>query len=99
VADHSVGKEEPFIGSEALRQGTVANKHVLRMRYRWLYPDVYLAGEVPPTLAQRTMGAWLWTRRRGVVAGAAAAAIHGTRWIPDDIPVELIWRTRAHLKE
>jgi hypothetical protein len=82
---------KPIIGSEALREGTVANKHVLRTRYRPLFPDVYLAGDAPPTLAQRTIGAWLWTRRQGIVAGAAAAAIHGTRWIADDSPVELIW--------
>ncbi len=83
--------DQPFIGSEALRDGTVANKHVLRTRHRQLYPDVYLGGQAPPTLSQKTMGAWLWTRRRGVVAGVAAASIHGTRWIADDTPVELIW--------
>ena len=32
----------PFIGSEALRDGVVANKHQLRKRFRALYPDVYL---------------------------------------------------------
>lgn len=83
--------ERPFIGSEALRDGAVANKHQLRTRFRALYPDVYLARDAPPTLAQRTVGAWLWTRRRGVVAGRAAAAMHGAQWIADDIPVELIW--------
>jgi hypothetical protein len=83
--------DKPFIGSEALREGVVANKHQLRTRFRVLYPDVYLAGDAPATLAQRTIGAWLWTRRQGVVVGAAAAAMYGTRWIADDIPVELIW--------
>ncbi|AEV74028.1 hypothetical protein MycrhN_3509 [Mycolicibacterium rhodesiae NBB3] len=82
--------DQPFIGSEALASGVV-NKHQLRTRFRALYPDVYLAGDASPTLAQRTLGAWLWTRRRGVVAGLAAAAVHGARWIADDIPVELIW--------
>jgi hypothetical protein len=83
--------DKPFIGSEALREGVVANKHQLRTRFRVLYPDVYLAGDAPAILAQRTIGAWLWTRRQGVVVGAAAAAMYGTRWIADDIPVELIW--------
>ena len=83
--------DDLFIGSEALREGTVANKHQFRTRFRALYPDVYLAGDAPPTLAQRTIGAWLWTRRRGVVAGEAAAAMHGAQWITDDIPIELIW--------
>lgn len=83
--------DNPFLGSEALRDGTVRNKHQLRTRFRAVYPDVYLAGDAPPTLAQRTRGAWLWTRRRGVVAGEAAAAMHGAQWIADDIPIELIW--------
>jgi hypothetical protein len=83
--------EEPFVGSEALRDGVVANKHQLRARFRPLYPDVYLRDGVVPTLSQRTMAAWLWTRRRGVVAGLAASALHGARWVPDDAPVELIW--------
>ena len=82
--------DEPFIGSEALRDGTVANKHQLRTRFRALYPDVYLPDGVSPTLSQRTAAAWLWTRRRGVVAGLAASAMHGARWIADDVPVELI---------
>ncbi|MGH3677539.1 MAG: hypothetical protein ACRDU5_17735 [Mycobacterium sp.] len=83
--------DAPFIGSEALRDGVVANKHQLRTRFRSLYPDVYLPDGVVPTLSQRTTAAWLWTRRRGVVAGLAASALHGAKWIPDDAPVELIW--------
>jgi hypothetical protein len=84
-------EQEPFIGSEALRLGVVANKHQLRTRFRPFYPGVYLPDGVTPTLKQRTVAAWLWTRRRGVVAGLAAAAMHGTRWIADDVPVELVW--------
>jgi hypothetical protein len=84
-------EQQPFIGTEALRLGVVANKHQLRTRFQRLYPDVYLPDGVTPTLKQRTMAAWLWTGRRGVVAGLAAAAMHGTRWIADDVPVELIW--------
>ena len=83
--------DKPFIGSEALASGVVANKHQLRTRFQALYPDVYLAADARPTLAQRTLGAWLWTRRRGVVAGVAAAALHGAKWVADDTPVELIW--------
>lgn len=32
----------------------------------------------------------MWSRRRGTIAGAAAAALHGARWIPDDVPIELV---------
>ena len=83
--------DDAFIGSEALRDGVVANKYQLRKRFRALYPDVYLPMGATPTLAQRTAAAWLWTRRQGVIAGSAASAMHGARWIPDDAPVEVIW--------
>jgi very-short-patch-repair endonuclease len=86
-----LGVDGPFIGSEALVDGAVANKHQLRTRFRAIYPDVYLPRGVTPTLAQRTTAAWLWSHRRGVVAGLAASAMHGSRWIPDNAPVELIW--------
>jgi very-short-patch-repair endonuclease len=81
----------PFIGSEALVNGRVPNKHQLRTRYQAILPDIYLPDDVTPALRQRTRGAWQWTYGDGVVCGLAAAAMHGSRWIPDDVPVELIW--------
>ncbi|WP_370759888.1 hypothetical protein [Mycolicibacter arupensis] len=80
---------QPFIGSEALAAGRL-NRHGLRTHYRATYPDVYVPREVSLRLAQRTAAAWLWSGRRGVVAGASAAALHGARWIDDDVPVELV---------
>ncbi|RAU93943.1 endonuclease domain-containing protein [Mycolicibacter senuensis] len=81
---------EPFIGSEALARGEL-NRHALRINYSAAYPDVYAPAQVPLLLAQRTMAAWLWSGRSGVVAGAAAAALHGSKWIDDDVPVELVY--------
>jgi hypothetical protein len=81
---------EPFIGSEALRRGAV-NRHQLRTRYRAVFPNVYLPKQVQPSLQQRAVAAWLWSHRQGVIAGAAAAALHGAKWIDDDVPVELIY--------
>jgi hypothetical protein len=63
----------------------------LRCRYRPIYPDVHVPRAVAPTLHDRTNGAWLWSRRRGVITGSAAAALHGSRWIDDLAPIELIW--------
>jgi hypothetical protein len=80
-----------FIGSEALRSGVVGNKHVLRTRYWRVHPDVYVDTADALNLAGRTRAAHLWTHREGVVAGLAAAALHGAEWIDDDEPVELIW--------
>ena len=81
---------EPFIGSEALARGALS-RHQLRTRYRAVLPNVYLANDVQQPLGLRIRAAWLWSRRRAVVAGAAAAALHGAEWIPDDVPVELIY--------
>jgi very-short-patch-repair endonuclease len=84
------GKErEPFIGSEALALG-IMNRHQLRTQNRLLFPNVYLAKRVPVSLDRRIAAAWLWTNREGVIAGSAAAALLGTKWIAEDIAIEVI---------
>lgn len=35
------------------------------------------------------MGAYLWSRRRGVVSGVAASALHGAKWVDPQTPIEL----------
>jgi hypothetical protein len=82
---------EVFVGSEAVGQGRLS-PYQLRARCRAIYPDVYLADHMAPSLRRRTVGAWLWSGRRGVLAGLTAAALHGSDWIGEDEPVELIWR-------
>lgn len=81
---------EVFIGSEALHRGK-ATKHELQRWYRTIYPDVYVAKGRPTSLHHNVLGAYLWSRRRAIVAGVAASALHGARWVDDDIPIELIW--------
>lgn len=83
--------DDVFLGSEALRQGTVS-RHQLRTRFRAIYPDVYLSEHAAPSLRTRSVAAWLWSGRRGILAGLAAAALHGAQWIDDDEAIELIWR-------
>ncbi|WP_236732123.1 hypothetical protein [Mycolicibacterium peregrinum] len=78
-----------FIGSEALAEGLVT-RNDLRHHYQRIFPDVYAPAE--PTLRDRTIGAWLWSRRRAVIAGVAASALHGASYVDADIPIELIWR-------
>ena len=80
---------EPFLGSEALASGALS-RHQLRTRHRAVFPDVYLRRDVEPSLEVRIAAAWVWSRRSATVVGAAAAAVHGARWIPDDVPVELV---------
>ena len=65
-----------LIGSEALAAGTLT-RHELRAYYRRLHPDVYALKRAELTLGDRIAAAWLWSRRRGVVCGLAASALHG----------------------
>ena len=80
---------EPFVGSEALARG-VLSRHQLRTQYRAVLPNVYLPKQTQPSLQQRIAAAWLWCDRRGTIAGTAAAALHGAKWIDDNVTVELI---------
>jgi hypothetical protein len=86
-----MAEQQPFIGSEALASGSLT-RYELRRHYRAIMPNVYLDERVEPSLYQRTVGAWLWSGREAVVAGVAASALHGVKWIDDDSPIELIWR-------
>lgn len=83
--------EGPFIGSEALASGAL-NRHQLRRFHQAIMPNVYLDKRLEPSLRQRTVAAWLWSGRQAVIAGLAASAVHGAKWVDDDSPVELIWR-------
>jgi Protein of unknown function (DUF559) len=80
---------QPFIGSEAIAAGTLT-KTQLATRCRRLFPDVYVERDVDVDAALRAKAGWLWTGRRGVVAGFAAAALHGSKWVDDVQVVELI---------
>lgn len=83
--------EQPFLGSEALAAGAL-NRYELRRHHTALLPNVYLDRRIALSLQQRIYAAWLWSGREAVVAGAAASALHGGRWVDDDALVELIWR-------
>jgi hypothetical protein len=80
-----------FIGSAALASGRLTRAQ-LRWNYCPLFPDVYLSKVVAPSLRLRTVGAWLWSGRDGVIAGRAAAALQGALWIDAATPIEMIWR-------
>jgi hypothetical protein len=56
-----------------------------------LHPDVYALKRAALTLEDRIAAAWLWSRRRGVVCGLAASALHGAKWVDTDLPIELIF--------
>lgn len=80
---------EPFVGSEAVACGAVT-KSQLETRYVRLFRDVYIDRDAELTAAVRAKAGWLWTGRRGIVAGFSAAALHGSKWVDDRRVVELI---------
>jgi hypothetical protein len=84
---------EPFIGSEAIAVG-VLTKAQLAARCRRLFPDVYTERDIDVTAELRAKAGWLWTGRRGVVAGFAAAALHGSKWANNIQVVEMIHDNR-----
>ncbi|HTY27392.1 MAG TPA: hypothetical protein VMD51_04475 [Mycobacterium sp.] len=84
---------EVFIGSEALAAGLVTRHELSRFHTR-LFPDVNQRRGQVPSLRDRTVAAWLWSRRQAVIAGAAAAALHGAQWVNDDEPIELVWASK-----
>ncbi|MCX2930724.1 hypothetical protein ORI20_10575 [Mycobacterium sp. CVI_P3] len=82
-----------IIGSEAVAAGTVT-PHGLRTAFRSVYPGVHVRRDSQLSAVGRAQAAWLWSRRRGVVAGHSAAAWHGAKWVGPNEPAELIHDNR-----
>ncbi len=82
--------ERVFIGSEALASGALT-RYELRSHYRRVLPDVYGPRRDVLTLSERTIAAWLWSKREGVVSGLAASAVLGAKWIDVETAIELDW--------
>jgi hypothetical protein len=82
-------KSLPFIGTEALADGTVTRR-TLVSRHNIVYRNVYLRKGVELTPDRRAVAAWLWSGRNATIAGLSAAALHGSDWIDADLPAELI---------
>ena len=83
---------EVFIGTELLGRGALTRGQ-LRWNYCSIFPDVYALKRTAPSLWRNTVGAWLWSGRTGVIAGRAAAALHGALWVDGATPIEMIWRS------
>lgn len=80
----------PFLGSEAVADGLL-RKHQLRSRFDSVLPGVYAPRGVQLTLPDRAYAAWLWSRRQGIIMGTTAAALHGSKWVDNESPVEILW--------
>jgi hypothetical protein len=77
------------VGSQAVAAGRLT-RYELQRWYRPIYRGVYVPKGHEPSLRDRTVGALLTCRRRAVVGGVAASALHGAQWVDADRPVELI---------
>jgi hypothetical protein len=78
----------PFIGAEALAARAIPARDAGALR-TGLSRCVRPVGG-GPSAVERAKAAWLWSGRRGVVAGQSAAAMLGAKWIDGTQPAELI---------
>lgn len=80
--------ERAFVGNELLDGGLTPGQ--LRWRYRAVHPRIYVPRDAASSIQLDAYAAWLWTDRRGIVSGRAAAALHGAQWVVPDTPIEMI---------
>ena len=83
----------PFLGPEVLAAKALPER-AMRSVYEPVYPGVYAPWGITLTAAQRAEAAWLWSRRRAVVAGTSAAALLGAKWVDPTVDAELIHDNR-----
>lgn len=82
----------PILGAAAVFHGLLTPAQ-LRHRYNPVFRGVYLPKGHSPTLLDRIAAARLAVPH-AVIAGAAASAVHGAKWVDDDSPIDLIGRCR-----
>jgi hypothetical protein len=78
-----------ILGSEAIATGALTRGQ-LRWNYRQIHRNVYLPKNALRSLWDNIYAAWLWSGRRGIIAGRAAAALHGAKWVDGFTPVEVV---------
>ncbi len=82
------GMGKPFLGSEAVASGLVTPYALRTGRFVAIHRDVYVPRDAEITAVVRAEAAWLWSRRRGVIAGRSAAALHGAKWVDGQAPAD-----------
>jgi hypothetical protein len=83
----------PFIAKEMLDAELLTFRE-LRRFHTAVYPGVWAPREADISVVDRARAAWLWSRRRAVLAGLSAAAILGAKWIEPDAAAELVHSNR-----
>lgn len=85
--------EWPFRGPEAVDDGALTFRELRRFN-KAVYPAVWLPRDGTLSPQELARAAWLWSRRRGVVAGLSASALLGSKWIDAGGRAELIHTNR-----
>jgi hypothetical protein len=62
-----------------------------------LFRDVYVSPDTELTPQLRAHAGWLWSGRRGIIAGLSASALHGAKWVDVTAPLEIIHANRNPL--
>jgi hypothetical protein len=83
----------PFIGSEAVASGA-QTPYGLRSRFVAIHRDIYIPRGTELSAVVRAHAAWLWSQRRGVIAGRSASALHGAKWVDANRPAEILYDNR-----
>ncbi|KUI07994.1 hypothetical protein AU190_01805 [Mycolicibacterium acapulense] len=81
-----------FVGRDAVAAGHLTRAR-LRSQYRPLYRGVYIPRGHEVSLRERIVGVSL-ASPSAVIAGVAASAMHGAKWVVDDVPIEMVAAVR-----
>ncbi|MDT0353533.1 hypothetical protein [Pseudonocardia charpentierae] len=89
--DRRAGWPVAFRGSLAVAAGLTTWARLPGPRFQRLFPDIYCpAGDEPPDLHLRSLGAYRLVEGRGVLAGYSAAALLDADCAPHrDVPAEI----------
>src|SRR6201999_182670 len=63
-----------------------------------LHQDVYIATGATVSAVVRAKASWLRSRRRCILAGFSASALHGARWIDPSLPATIIDTNRRRTR-
>ncbi len=83
----------PFLATEAIAAGALTFRE-LRRFHAGVYPGVWAPRGSDLSATDRARAAWLWSDRRGVLAGLSASALLGAKWIEAGAPAEMVHSNR-----
>ncbi len=81
--------DRPFLGSRALAAGHLTDND-LRRDFVRVFRNVYVPRGVVVDARIKAEAAWLFAGPDAVLAGKSAAVVHGSKWVDDSEPAEVI---------